>query len=305
MTMIRLACALLSLVPAFACAADTPEVKPLTLIVMDPLSAQIACDCVQGYAQRKYEVLGNFLSQRLQRPVKVFWSDSLARALEEKSGGEADLIIGKHSVVLHDAQASGLAIRPLASLTGLDGQTTMTGLIVVRAKDAAQSVADLAGYRIFFGPSYCDEKFAAPQALLDKHAVPPPATAESYPTCGNASLKLIELGPDVKAAAVISSYAVPLLEGCGTIKKGDLRVLAATEPVPFITAFVNTALTAADQTAIQKILMDVGTDADLLIALETAEGFVEYRPPATTTPATDKSVSQAADSDSAAAKKKN
>jgi len=39
------------------------------------------------------------------------------------------------------------------------------------------------------------------------------------------------------AATVISSYAQPLLEGCGTIKKGDLRVIGETDPMPFVVAF--------------------------------------------------------------------
>lgn len=277
MSLIRVLCVML-LVGSAGFAADPLETRPLTLIVMDPLAGPLACDCVQGYAQRKYEVLGTFLSRHLQRPVKVFWSESLVKALEEKSNGQADLIIGKHSVVLHDAQAARLAVKPIASLTGTDGSTSQTGLFVVRTNDPAQTVADLAGYRIFFGPADCDEKSAAPMALLARHHVPLPSTLEVFPACSNAATRLVELDPGVKAAAVISSYAGPLLEGCGTIKKGDLRVIGASEPVPFVVAFVHAALPESEQAAIRQTLLQVGTDPDLLIALETAEGFVEFQP---------------------------
>ena len=50
--------------------------------------------------------------------------------------------------------------------------------------------------------------------------------AETTQVCSDGTCKIIEWGDSQKAAAVISSYAAPLLEGCGTIKKGDLRVVA-------------------------------------------------------------------------------
>ncbi len=53
--------------------ADSKTLAGLTLVVMDPLAAPLACDCVQGYAQRKYESLGAYLQTKLGREVKVVW----------------------------------------------------------------------------------------------------------------------------------------------------------------------------------------------------------------------------------------
>ena len=50
------------------------------MVVMDPLAAPLSCPCVAGYAQRKYEVLGEYLSKRLGRPVVVTFAESIARA---------------------------------------------------------------------------------------------------------------------------------------------------------------------------------------------------------------------------------
>lgn len=272
--------------------AEEPDQQPFTLVVMDPLAGPLACDCVEGYAQRKYEVLGEFLEQQLGREVKVVWSQALGLALEGEAKGHADLIIGKHSVVLADATKAEMEFVPVAQLTGKDGLTTQSGLIVVRKDDPAQSVDDLRGYQIFFGPEDCAEKYAAPMALLSEHGIAVPEEPETCPACSDAATRLLELPADEQAAAVISSYAQPLLEGCGTVKKGDLRVVAETATVPFVTAFVNTALDEATRQRVHDALLEVQYDVNTMIALETKNGFVTW-----TAPSEDK--------DSVAATKKN
>jgi ABC-type phosphate/phosphonate transport system substrate-binding protein len=253
----------------------------LTLVVMDPLALPLSCPCVKGYAQRKYEHLGVFLTHQLGRPVKVFWSESLEKAMKEKTEGRADIVIGKYSVVLADAKRMSQTMTPISSLTGKDGKTTQTGLILVRTDDKAKTVDDLVGYRVFFGTADCDEKLAAPAKLLKEHGVTVPDKPETYPACSDSALALLELPQDAKACAVISSYAAPLLEGCGTIQKGDLRVVAESEPVPFVTAFVNGRLSDDERSAVSKAFIDVGAQPELLVALETKVGFVAWKDPET------------------------
>jgi ABC-type phosphate/phosphonate transport system substrate-binding protein len=253
------------------------EDRTLHVIVMDPLSAPLSCDCVKGYAQRKYEKLGEFLAKQLGRPVKVTWSESLVKATKETDGA-AQLVIGKHSVVLHDANKLSRKFEPIAALTGSDGETTQTGLLVVRTPDAAQKVTDLKGYRVFFGPEDCDEKCAVVIDMLKEAKLPVPTERETYPSCSNAASKLMELKPDEKAVAVISSYAEPLLAGCGAVKKGDLRVIARSKPIPFITAFADGSLSTAEQESIKTALLAVAEEVELLEALETEAGFVPFEP---------------------------
>lgn len=260
---------------ATSIAADNKP-STLTVVVMDPLSAPLACDCVKGYAQRKYEMLGEFLQAELKQPVKVYWSESLNAALEEKTGGKADVIIGKHSVIVADAAEAKLAVQPVAQLTGKDGSVTQTGLFIVRKLDPAKSMSDLKGYRILFGPADCDEKSAAPMALLKKSGLPVPKPVETSPSCSDAAKALLAFPESEKAAAVVSSYAQPLLEGCGSIKKGDVRVIGESAPVPFITAFVNGKLDKSVRAAITEALLKVGNEAKLLIGLETEKGFVPF-----------------------------
>jgi hypothetical protein len=97
---------------ATAVAAET-----LQLIVMDPLSKDLACACVKGYAQRNYKVLAAHLQLRTGLEVQVSHGETLADALKH-SGGTAHVLVGKHSVLLSEAQKNQRTLKPVASLTG-------------------------------------------------------------------------------------------------------------------------------------------------------------------------------------------
>lgn len=249
------------------------EKGAVSLVVMDPLAAPLSCPCVEGYAQRRYEVLASYLETRLHRPVQVTFSESLAGALK-KTKGKVDLIIGKDSVVRSDSAAADLKVTPLSRLTDLKGQTTQFGMIVVGRDDPAKTVADLNGYSIIFGPQEADEKHAAALHLLKTSGVAIPEKLQIDEACSDGACKVIELGPDAKSAAVISSYAQPLLEGCGTIRKGDLRVVGKTKQVPFITMFATSQLDESDQPVVQSALSAVATEPAVLEALESLVGFL-------------------------------
>jgi ABC-type phosphate/phosphonate transport system substrate-binding protein len=270
------ACGLLAAAAASAQAEEKSAVaaNSLTLVVTDPLAAPLSCPCVEGYAQRKYEQLAAFLQTQTGRPVHLVFGETLAKALEGKAQGKADLVIGKDSVVRAEAAKAGFQVAPLARLTGKDGKTTQTGLIVVPAADPAQKAADLDGYRIIFGTAECDEKHAAPIRLLKAAGVTLPEQLETSVACSEGACCVLELGADVRGAAVISSYARPLLEGCGTIKKGDLRIVGETQPVPFITAFATNTLAAQQREAVEAALLAVGEDVELCAAIESLIGFV-------------------------------
>jgi len=258
-------------VPAFA----DSRTEPLVLIVMDPLAAALSCPCVNGYGQRDYEKLGAALSKDLGRPVKVHFAKTLTDALKKQTEGKADLIIGKESVLRAETKANKIPAKPIAALTGKDGKTTMTGLFVVAFAEKALTPVDLKEYRIVFGPASCDEKYKAAHAVLKDAGILIPDKAETCGTCTEGAVAVIEAHKaGMPMATVISSYALPLLEGCGTIKKGDLRVVGETAEVPFIVAFASDALPADEREAIQKSLLNVGKNKSLCTAIETKAGFV-------------------------------
>ena len=252
--------------------AEGPD-APLQLVVMDPLAAPLSCPCVEGYAQRDYHVLSEQLSSLLRRSIRVTFGESYAAAVK-KAGGVADIVIGKNSVVRADTAAMKQKMLAVAHLTDMQGSTEQHGLIVVNREDPARTVKDLKGYTIIFGPAESDEKHAAALSLLKTAGVSVPTKLTIDAACSEGACTVIELGPKSRTAAVISSYAQPLLEGCGTIRKGDLRVVAKTSPVPFVTAFVSARLSMQERTEIVKSLRDVSTQPSVLEAMESLVGFL-------------------------------
>lgn len=238
---------------------------------MDPLADGLACACVLGYAQRKYHKLAEFLENRLARPVQIIYGENLAHILKLELG-TIDLIIGKRSTVLSDTAEAKMTIRPIAALTGLNGTTDLKGLFVVRHNDPAKSIADLKGYRILFGPDSETEKSAAATAALKASKVPLPENIMTSSSCNGAAVAVVEKDAD---AALISSYAFALLEGCNTVKKGTLRVIGKTSPVPFIQVFATDAVTGKMQDAIMRALLAVKEDKNLLTQMESKNGFIK------------------------------
>jgi ABC-type phosphate/phosphonate transport system substrate-binding protein len=246
---------------------------PLTMVVMDPLALPLSCPCVKGLAQRRYDKLGTFLEKQLDRPVKVLFSDNLSKIIRGETGKRIGLIVGKRSVVQFDARINDVPVRPMMMLTGKDGKTTLTGLIVVRKDDPAQKLADLKGYAVLFGPPDCDEKFQAAGESLHKVGIEFPAKPETRPGCSDSVIAMLE-NPKKPTAAVISSYAAALLEGCGTIEKGAIRTVGETQPVPFVTVFFTEEVNETLGARIQASLSAVNQHPDLLTALESKRGFL-------------------------------
>jgi len=253
--------------------------EPLKVAVMDPLAADLACACVGGYAQRDYHVLGAYLSNRLDRPIRIVFGDSLDRARLQLGGKTPDLVVGKESVVEFDASQSDLDLQPLCRLTGRSGEVTQTGLFVIQSDDPADKLADLAGRKMLFGPPDSDEKHAAALEALTAIGVALPLELEERGACGDSAIEVAESTLKPGPVAVISGYALPLLEGCGSIERGELRVLARTRPVPFITAFVTHHVSKETRGQLRDVLLSMGDRPALLQAMESRDGFVPWGSP--------------------------
>lgn len=287
--------------------ASSSTTGSLVMVVMDPLAKELSCPCVKGYAQRDYAKLAEFLGARLGRKVEVAFSESLVTAVEKNTAGRAEIVIGKQSVVRFDAEKLNRSFHRTALLSGKDGSLTQTGLIVVPEADPARSVADLKDYLLVFGPAECDEKHAAAIALLKSRGIAVPAKPETVAGCEEGALRVLELPAGRRGAAVISSYAKPLLEGCGAVPKGALRVVGETEPVPFVAAFVSADLPEELRTRIGAALASTAAEPLLCFALESKRGFspVDDDAAAQAAPRTDaKAADAATQAESASAVKK-
>jgi outer membrane protein assembly factor BamB len=148
-------------------------------------------------------------------------------------------------------------------------------LFIVRGADRAQSLQNLADYRILLGPADAVEKHAAALASMEAFGLPFSTQPATSPSCSAAALAVVEKEAD---AAVVSSYAMPLLEGCGTIDKGAVRIVGRTDPVPFIGLFATSRLTAGEQQQLLTALAAARKRPALLGALQSRDGFIALRP---------------------------
>lgn len=251
-----------------------PKNAALTLVVMDPMATPLACDCVEGYAQRKYERLADYLHEKTGKTVRVVWSESLTKALAEEASGQAHIVIGKDSVVRADATAGKRNLLPVAHLTDTNGSPLQRGLFVVLKDDPAATLLDIEGYTILWGPTDCEEKSSAPKKTLEELELETKA-GDVCASCSVAAKQLMAGGVASRSVAVISSYAAPLLEGCGTIKKGDLRVIGQSDEVPFVAAFLDESLPSEVRQSITQALLNIKSEP-MLAALETKSGFLPY-----------------------------
>jgi outer membrane protein assembly factor BamB len=253
--------------------ASPEQPRPWHIVVMDPLCDHIACDCVAGYARRDYGKLCEFLRAQLHRHVEIAYAESLA--LPGARAKESELIVGKFSEVAADAARAGIGVRALAMLSDKDGKLTQCGLFIVRGADQAKSIQDLHEHRILLGPADAVEKHAAALASLEAFRLPLPAPPATSPSCSAAALAVVEKGAD---AAVVSSYAMPLLEGCGTIDKGAVRIVGRTDPVPFIGLFATDRVGAGEQEQLLAALAEARKQMALMGALESRDGWIALRP---------------------------
>lgn len=260
-------------VPA-ADATGLAEANALCVVIMDPLAAQLSCPCVKGYAQRDYTALAEHLEQALGRPVRLGFGSSLAAGLNAAGCKRADLVIGKDSVVRADGVAACMPLEPLCALTDTTGGCAMRGVFVVPADDVAESLEDVFDYVFLLGRPEHAEKHARALDALRAVGIPEPSTVREMDSCSDAAAEILEPEAPAQAVAVISSYAAPLLEGCGTVPKGALRVIGETSPVPFVTAFVPRDTAPPDRDAMAHALLDVASSAALCRRLESSRGFV-------------------------------
>ncbi len=252
-------------------AKDKPE--PVMLVVMDPLAKELACACVKGYGQRDYRKLAARLEKTIKQRVSIEFSDDLAESMVGISPGREIIVVGDQSLVAHGAKKAALKCHPVCELTDTDGNTTLTGLFIARSDDPAKELKDIGGRKVFFGLGDADEEFDASLAALRAAGVEADATGKRASYSG-AAMDVLDSKLSPPPVAVIPSYALPLLEGCGSVQPGSLKVIGKTEPVPFITLFIVRYHPGGEGGEnFSRRCSGIKGDAKLLKAMESRDGF--------------------------------
>ncbi len=254
-------------------AKESNAIKELYISVMDPLAAENACDCVRGSTQRDYNALGQYISKSINMPVKVIFNNSIDSA-KEKLGQYPHIIIGKQSAIRHDARSSKRPMTHIADLSDDDGKTTQFGLFITLSDSDIESLEDISGRPISLGPINQVEKHDAAINAMREAEVEfdnDEIMENISQGCPLAAMKVIEEKVDI---AVISSYAMPLTEGCKIIEKGKLKIIGKTREVPFIGVFVSDKVTPLLLKQIRNAFQSVNKNKTLLVKMESKNGFV-------------------------------
>ncbi len=253
-------------------AEDSPANGPrrtFTILVTDPLAEPLSCTCVPGLGQRRYDRLAMFLSTELEQPVNVVFEESLGLG-KRRAKTTLDFVIGKRSMVEFDAKSEKLAVRAIARLTNTSGAFTVKGAFVVRKNSPVGTLEDLKGRKLVLGPKADAESHAAARKALEKAKLQNDVTIQ---TAGSIEAGVFAVSDGEADATVITDYLPPLLEGCGKIAKGELRIIGTTDAVPFIELFATENVSKAEEEQFLQALPKVKQQPDLLKALESKTGF--------------------------------
>ncbi|MEN6425744.1 MAG: PhnD/SsuA/transferrin family substrate-binding protein [Phycisphaerales bacterium] len=249
-------------------AVHRPE--PLRVAVTDPLCIRLAPEWLKGQAKRHYVLFGESLARELGRPVEILYADNPGEVFQSHRG-QIDVVIGKTSSVLSGAAEIDEPIRPIARLTDENDSSEVFGLFIVRTKDPAETVGSLEDYRILFGPRHDAERHSAALAMLAEHGVAPVPPLQIERDCVKALAAVAKGDAD---AAVIPSYALPLLDGFEGVEEGTLRVLGSTPPEPLVQAFATARLSPTTERTVVDALLSMASDSQLLAAMASKSGFV-------------------------------
>ncbi len=252
-----------------------PDAEPIKILVMDPLALPLSCACVDGIGQKDYGLLAEFLGRLLKQPVRVTYAESLQAGIR-RTGRNIDLIVGPQSIVRHDAQKTKFTLRPMLALTDRSGRQTVQGVILVRTDDPALTVKNLAGRTMALGPAENPECHAQVRKLFTKEQIAASVRFQTKQTIEETVYALVDQEAD---AAVVPQYLPPLLVGCNKILPNSVRILAPTEPIPFVQVFATANLNPTKEQQIRKHLLALSSVPEIRQALESRDGFTAINSP--------------------------
>lgn len=251
--------------------------QPLLLIVMDPLAKELACACVKGFGQRDYRKLARHLEETIHQRVAIEFSDDLAESLKLTSPGQDVMVVGERAFIATSARRAEFACQPVCALTDADGSTSLAAAFVVPAKDGAVELKDIKGRQLLFGLTDTEVNRAAVMAALREAGVEISET-KTRAVYTDAALDVLDSHAVPPPVAVIPAYGLRLLEGCGSITPGDLKVIGKTQPQPFITVFLADQIGADKRAKLGAALLELKSNPALLQLLESRDGFRPIAP---------------------------
>ncbi|NLX07075.1 MAG: phosphate/phosphite/phosphonate ABC transporter substrate-binding protein [Phycisphaerae bacterium] len=226
----------------------------------------------------RFSPLARQLSESLDRPVDVMadW-DAKSIRIHLTSQKVTDYY---HLVYLNPVDycevAREVALDPLAIKRNVRGETGETALIVVHKDSPIQSVADLEGKRIAFGPYGSPYMFYSVLELLRDEKLPISLVKSTFDSRDSLAVVQKLLMGFSDAGVVTRTWWETTKDrslDLSRLLKDDLRIIAETQPMPELVWAATETLTAEQKAAVVEVLTQKVTEMPSVLGPLGATGF--------------------------------
>lgn len=175
------------------------------------------------------------LSEKLGIPVESFKATSYNAAIEAMKNGKADYaLFGPFSYIVAKDRAN---VEPIAEITMPAMADQPASVIVVPKDSPIQTVADLKGKTFGFVDPVSTTGYLLPKATIVKELGIDPKELDNgffkdVQFAGGHDKAILGVARGQYDAAGTAAMMVSMMESKGLIKKGSLRVIAASDPLP-------------------------------------------------------------------------
>ncbi|WP_372795180.1 phosphate/phosphite/phosphonate ABC transporter substrate-binding protein [Pontiella sp.] len=258
------------------CAHHRAEPRTLKIAVNEIYCTETACACVHDVASRSYDP---FLNQLAETGIQLEFTYFIEPYQLEEAllSGQYDGVLSKPWLALRLQESAGADFERVADLLDPGNNGWLSGIVIVPADSAIQSLEELTGKRVVIGEAESYEKHQAALRLFETRKIKPTGI-ETRASCGENIGELLDGHAD---AAVISDYALSADCAVDFANPEDFRTLEHTEKIPLTSLMINRNKVSGRQVQqLKKSLLTLsGNPADEALLSKGFIAPVPWNPP--------------------------
>jgi phosphonate transport system substrate-binding protein len=224
--------------------AVAEEKAPLVLGVIS------SAEPVRVYAE--WQAFANYLSDKLQRPVKMVVPRGFDKLIEVIDQGKVDVFY-VNSLVYHRLMEKRKAI-PVAQMQNLNGKVLNTSIVFVRTDSNIHNLKQLKGEKMAYINPLGSGGYLAPRALLYKEGVPAADQLQEVFTQNVSSAVHKVLLGDVKAGSMCSLTYKLISKKIDT---KELSIIATSDEYPEDVVAAHPSLAPATVKIVTETLLEM------------------------------------------------
>lgn len=229
---------------------------------------------------KRYQQLVDFLGRKLKLPVSMVQAAGYSTTIEAMRANKIDAgTIGPLSYLI-GSQRAGL--EPLVLPGRTDGPSTYQSCIIVRADSPIQSLAELVRdsrkYTFAFVDPASTSGHLVPRVFLQSQGIDPERDFRKMFFSTNHPTTLYTVtGGKVDAGATMASM-IRTMEENGKLKRGEVRILWESEPIPGSPVVVRKELPERFKEELRQAFLSLHEEAPELAAeLQVTSKYPDFR----------------------------